>query len=163
MKTSERCTNDIVLDTNVLCHADNAASPQHLGSQALLWWMLGSRAKWVLDDQGKSQPNPLTSILYSEYRSSLAPQGFALNVFVRCLGTDRVTFARRPCHADQQAIRKLVPRKASDRAVLGAAIATMDRLLVSNDLDDFDENVRLAASSNWCVAIVEASELDSSA
>ena len=136
----ERCRRDIVVDTNVFGHADNSGERRHAASLALLVWLReADTVRLVLDHQGKSEPDPeKTSVLYMEYRDTLSPQGLGAALVSHLLATaERHRFVPRPSHQVSEQIRALVPRNKRDRAVLGAAAGSLDRLLASNDLTDF--------------------------
>lgn len=160
MKLDVRCTRDIVIDTNVLSHAGNSGVSEHGSSLKVVDWMRRASVIWVLDDQGKNAPDPQTSVLYKEYLDNLQPQSFALQVFMQCLTGQRVRFARRPGRADQEMLRKLIPKNNSDRAVLGAALGSLDRLLVSNDRSDFPDSVRKEVKRYWKVEVLASIQLD---
>lgn len=148
----------MVLDTNVLSYADNSQSDKHPDALNVVKFVHQSSLKWVLDDQGKAAPDPSTSLLYSEYLNTLAPQGYSLTVFYYLLQTARVSFAARPDRNDRQEIRKLVPKNTFDQAVLGAALGSADHVLVSDDYRDFPAPVRRAALKRWGVIILGSVE-----
>lgn len=160
MRLAELCVNDVVLDTNVLSHADNPGCPSYAESRNAVLWVVGSNVHWVLDDQGKNAPNPATSVLFSEYCNTLAPQSHILLQFISCLQRGRVRFASRPNQTDRERVRKLVPRNKRDQAILGATLGTVDKLLVSNDLDDFSEAVRKKAAKILGTSILSASDFE---
>jgi hypothetical protein len=71
------CESEIVVDTNALAHAEQAAVSFHPSAFALVRWLsLADDVDWVLDDQGKRAPELSTSVLASEYYATLAPQDF---------------------------------------------------------------------------------------
>lgn len=158
MRVASECAVDVVLDTNVLSHADNGNAAEHATALAVLGWMDDSEVTWVLDDQGKNAPDPQTSVLYAEYRATLAPQGFAISVFIRCLGFGRVAFSPRPDREMRAKLRALVPANVKDQAVLGAAVGSTNKVLVSNDLRDFSPAVRATADSALDVLILDSGE-----
>ncbi len=160
MKLKDVCTNDIVVDTNVLSHAHNPSAPSHESALGVVQWIASSGVLWILDDQGKGAPDPSTSVLFSEYNSTLPPQSFALVLLTAFLAGGRVKFAPRPGHADRKAIQKLVSRNTNDQAILGATIGCSNRVLISNDEDDFSEKVRASAKRAWGAAILLSDELD---
>ena len=158
MRMSERCKVDIVIDTNVLSYADNFQVAFEPTCLALLEWLADSNLAWVLDDNGKSAPDPMTSVLYAEYTSTLSPQGYALTLFTHFLITGRCSFVRRPDQATAQKIRRLVPKNARDRTILGAAVGSYDRILVSSDYADFPDAVRYEAARHLNVDIMDPGE-----
>ncbi|MFK4483636.1 hypothetical protein [Curtobacterium sp. AB7] len=158
MQLAELCDKDVVLDTNVLSHAENAGSSFQETAFAVLEWLRNADARWVLDDQGKDAPNPHTSLLFQEYRATLSPQSPALRMLIEFLSFQRVIFAARPGKELRDSIRELVPRNVKDRAVLGAACGSENRVLVSNDMTDFSTGVRDAVWDQFEVNIVTSDE-----
>lgn len=126
----------------------------------LLDWMRTSETLWVLDDNGKSQPDPHTSQLFLEYRQTLSPLGASIQLFTACLSGGRVRFAPRPAQGVRDSIRKLVPRNKKDQVILGAAAGSTDKVLISNDEDDFSDAVRKKVRSQLGVSIVHSSDVD---
>lgn len=154
MFVRDTCSTDVVLDTNVLSHAENSSSSHQTSAVAVLEWMRECTTLWVLDDNGKSAPDPATSVLYAEYRQTLSPQSLGLMVLNHCFSTGRFDFARRPDYATRKALETLIPRNKQDRAVAGAALGSTDRVLVSNDLGDFTEDVRAALRKTWKLTVI---------
>ncbi|MCR2819058.1 hypothetical protein NQ166_09490 [Microbacterium sp. zg.Y1090] len=155
---TELCEVDVVLDTNVLSHAENTGAIQRASAVAVLDWMRNSQVRWVLDDQGKAAPDPKTSLLFQEYRATLSPQSASLRLLIEFLSYQRVVFAPRPGQAIRASIRRLIPGNVNDRAVLGAAHGTSDRVLVSNDTTDFSDAVRDAVWGELEVNIITSAE-----
>lgn len=161
MRVEDACSIDIVLDTNVLSHADNPGSSHQLSAQRVLDWMRGCEVYWVLDDNGKSQPDPHTSQLYLEYRQTLPPMGAAIQLFAACLAGGRVRFAPRPAQTVRDNIRRLVPRNKKDQVILGAAAGATDKVMISNDESDFPKSVRKKALTQLAVTIHHSDDFDS--
>lgn len=158
MRISDRCLRDVVVDTNILSHSDNAGSTYQESAIGVLSWIRSSSVTWMLDDQGQTAPDPSTSLLYAEYRRTLSQQGAAMILFAACLQNGRVRFAPRPTEAVRRQIRSLIPRNTGDRAVLGAACGTQDRTLVSNDLTDFSDAVRDSVEEKFGVWVCTSDE-----
>lgn len=159
MRLAARCGEGVVIDTNVMAHADNAGDARHPSSFAVAAWLRDHpTVLLVLDDQGKKKPDPATSVLFSEYRETLSPQGFALTLIMTLLASGRVAFAERPDRETRESIAALVPRNKPDRAVLGAACGCADHTLVSNDYDDFPDAVRDRCAEELGVEILDSAE-----
>lgn len=154
------CSSDIVVDTDVLCHSCNPGVPQHSASLSVVEWLEESETvRWVLDDQGKAQPELSTSVLASQYQATLPPQSFAMVVFMHFLASGRIAFSDRPSRRDRERIQRLVPRNKTDQAVMGAALGSVDKVLISNDTDDFSPEVRSDAKATLGILILEAIEV----
>ena len=151
---------DVTLDTNVLVHSVSPKDARQTDSLAVMNWLrnCSGETRWVLDDQGKTAPDPKTSVLYKEYRDRLQPQSAPLVLLSAFLQGGRVRFAPRPDAQTRKKLRTLVPRNIADQAVLGAAAASQSRLLVSNDYSDFPDKVRRAAKKELGVTVVNCQE-----
>lgn len=159
MKIETSCPRDVSIDCNVLEHSSNTGVPQFESSVRVMMWVAESeKLLWVLDDQGKVAPDPSTSVLYSEYNRRLAPQSLAQATLVKYLQTGRVVFSRRPDSTTLNRLRKLVPKNKPDQAVLGAAIGALDKVLISNDWQDFTLSVRSEAEDTFGVTIMDSDE-----
>lgn len=160
MRIDDACSNDVVLDTNVLSHADNPGSSYQASAKNVLDWMRSCEAYWVLDDNGKSQPDPHTSQLFLEYKQTLPPMGASIQLFTACLASGRVWFAPRPGRSVRDNIRQLVPRNKKDQVILGAAAGSKDKVLISNDENDFSNSARKKALSQMNVTILHSEDID---
>jgi len=159
MKVEERCTRDVSIDCNVLEHSSNPGVPQFESSVRVMMWMAKSETLiWVLDDQGKAAPDPSTSVLFSEYGRRLAPQTLAATTLVRYLQNNQVSFSRRPDRTTLKKLREIVPNNKCDQAVLGAALGSIDKVLVSNDWSDFNLAVRVEVEDLFGVAVLDSDE-----
>jgi hypothetical protein len=160
MRIDDACSTDVVLDTNVLSHADNPGSSYQASARNVLDWMRSCEAYWVLDDNGKRQPDPHTSQLFLEYKQTLPPMGASIQLFAACLARGRVWFAPRPGQSVRDNIRQLVPRNKKDQVILGAAAGSRDKVLISNDESDFSNSVRKKALSRLNVTILHSEDID---
>lgn len=158
--TSSHDHSDVVIDTNVLAHSANSTSHYHADALEFLIAVVDQGERyWVLDDNGKAAPLLETSLLWSEYQQTLAPTSVAMILFQQMLAGGRVCFATRPGEEVRNRIRRLVPGNAKDRVVLGAAVQSGSKWLVTNDEADFSDSVRDVCECDWAVtisAVVEA-------
>jgi hypothetical protein len=145
---------DVVVDTNVLAHSENPNNPFHADSLDFLAWLGEQRDRyWAMDDNGKAAPVLDTSLLWCEYRTTLAPTATALLLFAQLLQAGRVCFADRPNQQQRQRINKLVPHNRKDRVVLGTAVNSGSRWLVTSDENDFSADVRTACARDLGVLV----------
>ncbi|MFD9769094.1 hypothetical protein ACFWXE_02060 [[Kitasatospora] papulosa] len=159
-RIDEICSQDFVIDTCVLAHACQENYPLHESAFSLVEWLGGqSKAQWVLDDNGKKAPAIETSLLYAEYHSTLSPQSLPLMLLARYMRFGLVKFSARPKQQLRDKIREMVPRNKKDQVVLGAAAGSIDRVLFSNDEDDFSQEVRRDATSSLDVSIYFSDEV----
>ncbi|GCB55849.1 hypothetical protein rerp_22570 [Rhodococcus erythropolis] len=154
------CSTGLVVDTCVLAHSLNGPNKFNSSAIELMQHILGDATIClILDDTGKRSPNAETSLLYSEYKRTLPPNSFPLVVLTRLLGSQRVIFADRPSVSDRKKIAKLIPKNKKDRAVLGAAVSSIDRFLVSNDFDDFNISVRSKVGKELHVVVLSSDQV----
>lgn len=151
---------DVTLDTNVLVHSKTPTSPYYVSAYEVLDWLrtCKSGTRWVLDDQGQSAPNPDTSVLYMEYRKHLPPQSLPMILLVHFLKASRIHWSARPDTSLRKSLRELVPGNKHDQAILGAAVGSTGRFLVSNDFNDFPASVRDRVRRELETAIVSSVE-----
>jgi hypothetical protein len=151
---------DIAVDTCVLAHACQARFVYAESAVALLDRIrVREDLMWVLDDNGKAAPAVETSLLWAEYNQTLGPQSFPLILVASLLRSGRVFFARRPGQSLRGSIRRLVPGNQRDQVVLGAAAGSSDKVLATNDFDDFPDSVRAEIRSQLGIAIQASYEL----
>ncbi|MFI8192796.1 hypothetical protein ACIF8T_29175 [Streptomyces sp. NPDC085946] len=156
----EICPKDFVIDTCVLAHACQANYPLHESAFSLIEWLGGqSKSQWVLDDNGKKAPAAETSLLYAEYHSTLSPQSLPLVLLARYMRFGLVKFSPRPRQQLRDQIRGMVPKNKKDQVVLGAAAGAEDKVLFSNDEDDFTQEVRRDAEADLGVRIYFSDEV----
>ncbi|WJY32807.1 hypothetical protein QTO28_18195 [Streptomyces sp. P9-2B-1] len=150
----EICQLDFVIDTCVLAHACQKHYPLHESAFSLIEW-LGSQseAQWVLDDNGKKAPAAETSLLYSEYHRTLSPQSLPLMLLARYMRFGLVKFSPRPNQQLRDKVREMIPKNKKDQVVLGAVAGSQDKVLFSNDEDDFPQEVRQDAAAALGVRI----------
>ena len=156
MRVSDECATDLVIDTNILVHASNGNGPYHKSSIQIVDWLRDSDVSIVLDDTGKAKPDPSTSVLYSEYRRHLTPTTLGWIVVSHLMRTGRASFVARPNQAAKKSIEQILPRNKQDRAVLGAAHSSVDKLLLTNDWDDFDQAARKACRKDLRVSVLDS-------
>jgi hypothetical protein len=133
---------DIVLDANILGHAGNPTSHFFDSAVSVIQQVLDSDLILQLDDTGKAKPAMETSNLYREYQNCIVPQSLASSFLVAMLLSGRVEFQPRPKRDIWKKCQTHVPRNNGDAIVLGVAVLSESRDLVSNDLNDFSHQVR---------------------
>jgi hypothetical protein len=151
---------DVVIDTNVLAHSHLKRDPNHPDAVAFVSWVANEEdLLWVFDDHGGVAPEFDTSVLLSEYHETLSKQSSAYLLFLNViLRTERYCWANRPGQHTRELIRKMVPRNKRDRAILGGAVGCGNHWLVSNDYDDFTDDVRDECLDRFGVQVTHCSE-----
>lgn len=149
---------DIVIDTNVMSHSANPNCVDFPSALAVIEWLRNSSISLVFDDLGKNKPDPSTSLLYTEYRNTLPIGSAAMVLVMTMLQQGRVTFSSRPARTQAEKINGMLPKNKKDRAVLGAALGSVDKVLVTNDWSDFSQKVRSRCLKEFSVHVLSSRE-----
>jgi hypothetical protein len=148
---------DIVVDTNVFVHANNPENSYSDESKAFAHTLLAADTALCLDEGFAADEARNRSRIAAEYWQHLSPGMLGHEVIQTLAAARRVRTVELPTDQnDKRTIRRLVPRDATDRAFLGTAIRSDDRVLVSHDFDDFSDDVRDEAEAEWHMRFVEA-------
>lgn len=149
---------DIVIDTNVLCHADNPAEPRCTDSQTLVLRLLAIPTQLCVDEGFAWDEAKNRSHICAEYLQKLLPGSVAYVVIATLAASGRVRVVnRRPDRTTARRIMQMI-RKPRDRTFVGVARNSAGRTLVSHDFQDFALQKRDAIRSDIGVAIIEARE-----
>lgn len=148
---------DVVIDTNVLKHADDPRQQQQQECIDLIVQML--EAKTVLAvDGGFSLDDTNSSLVGREYIDNLIPGMLGLTLLTELVNQERVkTLDLRPGAAVRKAINQRI-RNKRDRTFVLLARETDEKVLVSHDFTDFDSRKRRGIKKDFQVSMVEACE-----
>jgi hypothetical protein len=149
--------NDLVIDTNVFVHAQNPSEQRCASSLSFLESLLSASATSLCVDQGfSSDLETNKSHIGGEYLNNLRAGSFALNVIVTLASTRRIRqVARRAPQASAKKINQLL-RNKRDRIFLSVAFNSLDKILVSHDYQDFQNEKRYDIRKRLGVMIEEA-------
>ena len=147
---------DIVLDTNVLVHAENPAEQRCEASRCLLQRMLLVDTHLCVDEGFHLIEAMNRSRISSEYLGHLrfGSMGFAVVAQLAAAGRIKV-LSPKPGAAVAKRIRQLI-RNTTDRVFLAVSYASNEKLLVSHDYVDFQETKRETLRREFGVAVIEA-------
>lgn len=149
---------DLVVDTNVLCHAQNPAEERFQAAQELLSALLECATDICVDEGFDLDETKNRSFICSEYLRRLVPGSAGFHFLVFVATHKRVKqLPRRPEPRAKKFVERVI-RKKPDRIFLGVACNTLSMTLVSHDLEDFDPAKRVAIRRELGVAVIEASE-----
>jgi hypothetical protein len=149
---------DIVVDTNVLVHANNPETAYFEESRKLADALLhsSSETKLRVDDGFRPIEAENQSQIVSEYWRQLAP-GMLGHHLVQTLAAEGRIRAVPPIKDKnlKDKVRKLVNDK-SDRVFLLTAIMSTAKVLVSHDDQAFPESACASCADGWGVNVCEA-------
>ncbi len=149
---------DIVIDTNVLCHADNPSEPRCAASLTLMNTLLVISTNLCVDEGFALDMTKNRSHICAEYLERLVPGSVPYAVLTHLAAFNRVREVhRRPDWATARRIKQMV-RKARDRIFVGVAHNSAGKTLVSHDFQDFAAAKRHTVKKDIGVSIIEANE-----
>lgn len=150
--------NQLVIDANVLEHANNTAEPRQESSIKLIEHLLASDELIYVDQGFDVSEAANRSSIWSEYLKRL-PQGMLGRVLITELAISH-RIREHPNSVDHAIRKKIVKtvRKPMDGLYLKIASKTQDRLFISHDFEDFDIRKRKYFKKEIKVLVIEASD-----
>ncbi len=140
--------NDIVVDTNVLLHAEDTRSVRCEHSLAFLRSLLLTDTQLCIDEGFSLSSSENTSHIASEYLEHLAFGAYGLYVVAELARNLRVNEVRKSApYEKSRRINQLI-RKPKDRVFLSVAYNSHSKVLVSNDFEDFQAAKRVTSAKN---------------
>ena len=148
---------DIVIDTNVLMHADNVSSGRDKEAFGLVQAMLASQTVLCLDVQSsRGEDDPRSSLIRQEYREHL--DGLGGRFVAHMVDEGRVKYVAREVDKDvSRWINQRIPNKR-DRTFVKVAINSIESVLASHDYSDFSASTRKDLSKRVQVDVLDAGE-----
>jgi predicted nucleic acid-binding protein len=147
---------DIVIDTNVMVHADNEQEPKQPHCLNLLNLVSGSTIELCIDDGFSLIEAQNTSHIGLEYLKHLRIGMTGYTLMLKLLSEDRIQFLPKKIPA---AINKKINQtgiKKSDRIFVKIAYNSNDKILVTHDYVDFTDNIREIIDDEIDVKVIEA-------
>lgn len=148
--------DDVVVDTNVLAHADNPGHAFFESSREFFSALLEAETAWCLDEGFHPLESGNLSRVYSEYRATVLPIGLGLQVLAHLAATGRIRLVSRANSRVRGQIRRIVPHNTVDRLFVELAYGSTEHVLVSHDYSDFHEDCRTVLLARLGVEIVDA-------
>ena len=136
--------DDLVVDTNVLVHADNPAEDRHADAVELLNILLEGSTSLCVDEGFDSVESADRSLIVGEYREHLTPVATGMQVLAHLARTGRVKIVPRTAPvAVRKQINQMI-RDKRDRTFLVVAHNSSERVLCSHDYVDLASDKRKA-------------------
>lgn len=149
--------NDIVIDTNVLEHADSGVPGAGKDAITFLQALLSKSTALRVDPGFSSDRSRNQSLIVGEYFQRLLPIGFSATVLQILFSSGRVKACPRRAPAPVEKRIRAMVRNKRDRTFLNVAHNSSERLLVSHDRTDFHPSKRTTIRRTTGVRIEEAS------
>ena len=147
---------DIVIDTNVLLHAQNPDELRFSDARQLIEQMLACTTSLCIDRGFDISPGQNQSKIGAEYLEKLQPGSLGFVLIVSLVESFRLKQINRlPPRDISRAINQLI-RKPRDRTFLGVSYNSTERLLVSHDYQDFQQAKRVSIRRDLGVNVIDA-------
>jgi hypothetical protein len=150
---------DVVVDTNVLVRANNAADSYFdEASEFLETLAYDCETALCLDSGFDYDEAKNRSLIFAEYRESLSPATLSAPILASLFVAGRViSVETRLPDAQRRCVNRLIDAsKPRDRTFLKVAINSAERVLVSHDFEDFDAATRVEIARHFDVDVIEA-------
>lgn len=147
---------DIVIDTNTLKHVGNASCDCSEAAYKLLTSVLHSNCVICVDGKCHEDVGENESIICHEYKTHMNEQSltFAQTFLATMYSDKRVKeISKYPGPSKKKIIMHYIANKR-DRAFVGVAYNSNDKLLASHDFDDFKKEIRRMFKSKLKVRIL---------
>lgn len=152
---------DIVIDTNILLHANNPGYPGQASCIEFLDNIQASTELLCLDEGFHTDEAKNRSLIGSEYLQKLRTPGTRGRLFVEAMFRSQrckevpVKVEQRVLKVINQSIRT---EKARDKTFLRVAVNSVDKVFVSHDSEDFDKARRKFFDKTIGVRIIACTE-----
>lgn len=150
--------NDIVVDTNVMVHAQTPGEARYVDSLTFLGTLLKTATVLCVDNGFSVDPAQNRSLIAAEYIDKLRFGSFAMNALIKMAGQRRVKEV--PRLSNRATVRWIVQhvRKPRDRTFLNVAHNSDEGVLVSHDFQDFQQAKRKSIRKKIGVRVLVAEE-----
>jgi hypothetical protein len=147
---------DIVVDTNVLAHADNPQEQRQQDAIDLLTRLLNSETRLAIDEGFDFDEALNKSAIWQEYRANLSPTAPAFH-FINALASQG-RISEKSLKLDVAVVKKInqLIKKQTDRKFLRIAVNSVEHLLTSHDYVDFQEAKRASIKKTIQVTVCDA-------
>lgn len=147
---------DVVIDTNVLLHAQNPNETRFEDSSNLICKILDENTSLCVDEGFSEDESKNKSKIGHEYLSNLTPGSIGQNLIVQLALQQRIKQLTK--RAPERIVRKInhIIRNKIDRVFLNVAYNSEGKTLVSHDYRDFRITKRQLISTDLKIKVIEA-------
>jgi len=148
--------SDIVIDTNVLLHAQDPNETRFENSSNLINKILEENTSLCIDEGFSENESKNKSIIGREYLYNLQPGSIGQNLIVQLALQQRIKQLTK--RAPERIVRKInqIIRNKIDRVFLNVAYNSDEKTLVSHDYTDFRITKRQFILTELQIKVIEA-------
>lgn len=148
--------NDVVIDTNVLVHAQNPKEQRFVDSTNLIDTIIDSNTSLCVDEGFSEIESKNRSAISAEYLNNLRFGSAGLNLIVQLSSQDRIKqLKKRAPNPISRQINQIL-RNKTDRIFLNVAYNSDEKVFVSHDYKDFQPPKRCKIYSTLNIRVIEA-------
>jgi predicted nucleic acid-binding protein len=148
--------NDVVVDTNVLVHAQNPKEQRFEDSTNLIDNILNSNTDLCVDEGFSEEEAKNKSAIGSEYFDKLCFGSVGFTLIVQLAHQNRIKqLGRRAPYKTSRRIIQILRNKA-DRNFLNVAYNSVEKVFVSHDFIDFQQPKKDRILSDFNIQVIEA-------
>ncbi|MCH8902674.1 MAG: hypothetical protein IIA45_01995 [Bacteroidetes bacterium] len=151
---------DIVLDTNVLEHADNSLEKRNTASIMLLYSVNSSSVKLCLDWNTKKSFDVAQSIIWTQYLERLNPMMQGYKMLEYLLKNKRIKPVSRNVALNVNKIIIQRIKDPQDKVFVKVVHGSISKVLVSHDFRDFQIAKRKFFKKKLKISIITADQID---
>ena len=150
---------DLVVDTNVLVHAQNPSEQRCNDARTLLHRLLNDDTALCVDEGFNPDEALNRSSIGAEYVEHIRAGTLPYTVIAQLAMSGRVVQKpKRAPRREQKLIEQMI-RNRTDRVFLGVAFNSISKVLVSHDFTDFQIQKRPSIRRALGVDVLEAAEI----
>jgi hypothetical protein len=155
--------NDIVIDTNVFVHTNNPGNHFYRSAGATLEKIRGFDLCICVDDVFSLEDSKNTSVIGHEYIKHIRTGTLAYAFLLERLMKNKIVqvFKKDYNEIKRKLNRKIIAKEMSnphDIVFIIVAFGSNNKLLVSNDYNDFNDKIRKYISDTFLVSILDSDE-----
>lgn len=152
---------DLVLDTNVLVHADNPNTANFKPARKFLNGLLNSTTNLCLDKGFSSNRADNRSIIMGEYFDNISHGTIGYVIVQTLAANDRIRGVdKKASQHDRNIINQKIYDK-SDRIFVKVTLNTMEHVFVSHDFKHFPDDLRVSLNSDIGINIYDCGKCHS--
>lgn len=133
---------DIVVDTNIFCHANNTGVNFHASAKRFLLRLSNSDTLLCIDEGFDPDEARNRSHIGSEYYNNLRHGSFAYSILLQIIRDKLVKLILKSQYTKHKSKVKRYVRNKTDRIFLCVTLVSNSGVLISNDFNDFQTSKR---------------------
>jgi predicted nucleic acid-binding protein len=150
---------ELVVDTNIFLHSNNAQNKYFESSFKLLNELVDNNIKLCVDDEFNTDEAKNTSWIGSEYVDKIHPGTFGYAILLKTIINGNILqIEKKKFNKQKSKLTKLIQNKA-DLVFLIITLGTESQTFASNDYEDFQQDKRNKIYKDYKISILNSNEM----